>query len=50
MGDVVLDAFRYLRKEIHKPVNIYELLQRITIEVLGQLAFGYSFGVRISFN
>ncbi|GBB96425.1 hypothetical protein RclHR1_02750017 [Rhizophagus clarus] len=44
IGDVVLDAFRYLRKEIHEPVNIYELLQRITIEVLGQLAFGYSFG------
>jgi len=44
MGNVVLEAFRYLRKEIYQPVDIYELLQRITIEVLGQLAFGYSFG------
>ena len=49
MGDVVLEAFRYLRKEIHKPVDIYELLQRVTTEVLGQVAFGYSFGVRIFF-
>ena len=45
MGDVVLEAFQYLRNKIHKQVDIYELLQRITIEVLGQVAFGYSFGV-----
>ncbi|RIA80803.1 cytochrome P450 [Glomus cerebriforme] len=44
MGDVVLNTFRYLQNDIHKPVDIYELLQRITIEVLGQVAFGYSFG------
>ncbi|CAB5356645.1 cytochrome P450 [Rhizophagus irregularis] len=44
MGDVVLESFKYLRKEIHQPVDIYELLQRITTEVLGQVAFGYSFG------
>lgn len=49
MGQVVLESFKYLRKEIHQPVDIYEHLQRITTEVLGQVAFGYSFGVRKNF-
>ncbi|CAG8637654.1 17450_t:CDS:10 [Funneliformis caledonium] len=44
MGDVVLDTFKYMSSEIHKPIDIYEMLQHITIEVLGQVAFGYSFG------
>ena len=45
MGEVVLESFQYLRNEIHNQVDIYETLQRITIEVLGQVAFGYSFKV-----
>ncbi|CAI2177339.1 17401_t:CDS:10 [Funneliformis geosporum] len=44
MGEVVLDAFKLMNSEIHEPIDIYELLQHITIEVLGLVAFGHSFG------
>jgi hypothetical protein len=50
MGDVVLDTFQYLHNEIHNKVDIYETLQRITIEVLGRVAFGYSFKVKHFFE
>ena len=50
MGEVVLKTFEYLKNEIYQPVDIYEILQRLTIEVLGQVAFGYSFGVSIQKN
>ncbi|CAG8645369.1 3806_t:CDS:10, partial [Funneliformis mosseae] len=44
IGEVVLEAFKYMSSEIHEPIDIYEMLQHITIEVLGKVAFGYSFG------
>ncbi|GBB89435.1 hypothetical protein RclHR1_16100002 [Rhizophagus clarus] len=39
-----MDLFAYMDKNLHRPIEIFTLFQRITIEILGKMAFGYQFG------
>ena len=40
-----MDLFALMQKKLNQPVDIFETMQRSTIEVLGKLAFGHKFGV-----
>uniref|UniRef100_A0A1D1YE05 Cytochrome P450 4F22 n=1 Tax=Anthurium amnicola TaxID=1678845 RepID=A0A1D1YE05_9ARAE len=43
-GETVMDFFSFMQQNLNQPIDIFEVMQRITIEVLGKLAFGYQFG------
>ena len=43
-----MDLFTFMQQNLTRPVDIFQTMQRTTIEVLGKLAFGYHFGVSIS--
>ena len=45
VGETVMDLFSFMQPNLDKPIDIFEVMQRITIEVLGKLAFGYKCGV-----
>ena len=45
VGETMMDLFTFMQQNLNKPIDTFELMQRITIEVLGKLAFGYRFGV-----
>ena len=42
-----MDLFTFMKQNLNRPIDIYETMQRTTIEILGLLAFGYQFGVRL---
>ncbi|GET01449.1 cytochrome P450 [Rhizophagus clarus] len=44
VGETVLELFSYTQRNLDLPIDIYETMQRTTIEILGKLAFGYKFG------
>jgi hypothetical protein len=46
VGETVMDLYSFMQQNLNRPVDIFEIMQRATIEVLGKLAFGYQFGVR----
>ena len=48
VGETVMDLFTFMQQNLNHPIDVYETMQRITIEVLGKLAFGYHLGVSIS--
>ena len=48
VGETVMDLFTFMKQNLNRPIDIFETMQRITIEVLGKLAFGYKFGVRMN--
>lgn len=47
VGETVMDLFSFIQQNLNRPIDIFEVMQRTTIEVLGKLAFGYRFGVNI---
>ncbi|GBB99562.1 hypothetical protein RclHR1_03560017 [Rhizophagus clarus] len=44
VGETVMNLFSFMQKNLDRPIDVFEVMQRITIEVLGELAFGYKFG------
>ncbi|EXX68538.1 cytochrome P450 [Rhizophagus irregularis DAOM 181602=DAOM 197198] len=44
VGETVMDLFSFIQQNLNRPIDIFEVMQRTTIEVLGKLAFGYRFG------
>lgn len=47
VGETVMDLYSFIQQNLNRPIDIFEVMQRTTIEVLGKLAFGYRFGVNI---
>ena len=45
MGETVTELFSFMQQNLGQQIDIFEVMQRTTIEVLGKLAFGYKFGV-----
>jgi hypothetical protein len=45
VGETMMDLFTFMQQNLNQPIDAFELMQRVTIEVLGKLAFGYRFGV-----
>jgi hypothetical protein len=43
-----MDLFSFMQKNLNLPIDVYEVMQRITIEVLGIVAFEHKFGVRMN--
>ncbi|CAG8580097.1 577_t:CDS:10 [Funneliformis mosseae] len=46
VGEITFDLFNLMQHNLSRPIDIFEIMQRITVEVLGQLAFGYRFGAK----
>ncbi|RIA91638.1 cytochrome P450 [Glomus cerebriforme] len=44
VGETTMDLFSFIQQNLNRPIDIFEVMQRTTIEVLGKLAFGYKFG------
>ncbi|RIA86494.1 cytochrome P450 [Glomus cerebriforme] len=44
VGETIIDFFAFMQQNLNRPIDVFEVSQRITIEVLGKLAFGYKFG------
>ncbi|GBB91122.1 hypothetical protein RclHR1_18250004 [Rhizophagus clarus] len=44
VGETTLDLFSFIQQNLNRPIDVFEVMQRTTIEVLGKLAFGYKFG------
>ncbi|CAI2177310.1 11164_t:CDS:10 [Funneliformis geosporum] len=44
VGEITFELFNFMKQDLGRPIDIFETMQRITIEVLGKLAFGYRFG------
>jgi hypothetical protein len=40
-----LELLDFMKNNLDRPINAYKSMQRITIEILGKLAFGHKFGV-----
>jgi hypothetical protein len=47
VGETTLDLISFIQQNLNRPIDVFEIMQRTTIEVLGKLAFGYKFGVRV---
>ena len=47
VGETTFELFNFIQPNLNKPIDIYETIQRPVLDVLGKLAFGYKFGVRI---
>ena len=48
VGETVMDLFTFMQQNLTRPIDIFQTMQRTTIEVFGKLAFGYHLGVSIS--
>ena len=46
-GNTTIDLINLLNKLVDQPIDIYNMMQRTTIQVLGKVAFGYDFKVFI---
>ncbi|RIA81867.1 cytochrome P450 [Glomus cerebriforme] len=44
VGETTLELFILMQRNLNDQIDIFAMLQRITIEILGKLAFGYQFG------
>ncbi|CAB4403344.1 unnamed protein product [Rhizophagus irregularis] len=44
VGETTLDLISFIQQNLNRPIDVFEIMQRTTIEVLGKLAFGYKFG------
>ncbi|RIA87775.1 cytochrome P450 [Glomus cerebriforme] len=44
VGETTMELFAFMQQNLNRPINVFEVMQRTTIEVLGKLAFGYKFG------
>jgi hypothetical protein len=42
-----MDLFAFMKPKLNRPIDVYETMQRVTIEALGKLGFGHKFGVRV---
>lgn len=49
IGETTMELFTFMGKNLSGPIDIFILFQRITIEILGKMAFGYQFGVSLIF-
>jgi hypothetical protein len=47
VGETTLDLISFIQQNLNRPIDVFEIMQRTTIEVLGKLAFGYKFGVSL---
>ena len=47
VGETTLDLISFIQQNLNRPIDVFETMQRTTIEVIGKLAFGYKFGVRV---
>ncbi|CAB5372642.1 unnamed protein product [Rhizophagus irregularis] len=43
IGETTMELFTFMEKNLSGPTDIFILLQRITIEILGKMAFGHQF-------
>ncbi|CAI2163633.1 12426_t:CDS:2 [Funneliformis geosporum] len=50
VGKNAFKLFNLMDYNLNKPINIYDMMQRTTIEILGQVAFAYEFGGLNSFE
>lgn len=50
VGETTMDLFNFMQPNLNQPIDVYETIQRPVLEVLGKLAFGYKFGVRIFYT
>ncbi|CAG8492785.1 7324_t:CDS:2 [Funneliformis caledonium] len=50
IGKNAFKLFNLMDYNLDKPINIYDMMQRTTIEILGQVAFAYEFGGLNSFE
>ena len=46
VGESTMDLFDFMKSHLNQPIDIFETIQRPTIDVLGKLVFGHKFGVR----
>ncbi|CAG8748005.1 12220_t:CDS:2, partial [Funneliformis caledonium] len=49
VGDTTFELFNFMQHNLSRPIDIFEIMQRTTVEVLGKLAFGYRFGASTDF-
>ncbi|CAI2187348.1 519_t:CDS:2, partial [Funneliformis geosporum] len=47
VGETTFELFNFMQQNLNRPVDIFEIMQRTTIELLGKLAFGYQFGAML---
>ncbi|CAG8743171.1 11438_t:CDS:2, partial [Funneliformis caledonium] len=47
VGETTFELFNFTQQNLNRPIDIFEIMQRTTIEVLGNLAFGYQFVLEI---
>ncbi|GES79101.1 cytochrome P450 [Rhizophagus clarus] len=50
IGENAFKLFDLMDYNVENPINIYDMMQRTTIEILGQVAFAYKFGGLDSFE
>ncbi|CAG8721864.1 6756_t:CDS:2, partial [Funneliformis mosseae] len=50
VGETTFELFNFTRQNLNIPIDIFEIMQRTTIEMLGNLAFGYQFVLEIRRN
>ncbi|RGB40446.1 cytochrome P450 [Rhizophagus diaphanus] len=43
VGETTLDLISFIQQNLNRPIDVFEIMQRTKIEVLGKLAFGYKF-------
>ena len=48
IGENALKLFKLMDCDLKNTINIYDMMQRTTVEILGQVAFGHQFGVDLS--
>ncbi|CAG8643640.1 6225_t:CDS:2 [Funneliformis caledonium] len=46
VGETVYEQFDFIQQHSSGHIDLFELMQRTTIEVFGKLAFGYQFGAK----
>jgi cytochrome P450 len=44
VGDNVFELFNFMNHTLGQPIDVFEVMQRFTIEALGNKIFGYKFG------
>ncbi|CAB5187082.1 unnamed protein product [Rhizophagus irregularis] len=44
VGETTMDLFAFMKPKLNRPIDVYETMQRVTIEALGKLGFGHKFG------
>ncbi|RGB29392.1 cytochrome P450 [Rhizophagus diaphanus] len=43
IGETTMELFTFMEKNLSEPIDVFILFQRITIEILGKMAFGHQF-------